>query len=77
MIAAWEEICNTAEWAFNTARDTISDAMTRISDYVREKVDEIKQMVKQMKNYGKTPVETVSEVAPAKTVKRSTLDYWM
>ena len=59
VIAAWEEICNTAEWAFNTARDTISSAMTNIAQYVREKVDEIKQMWETLKQVMSHPIDAV------------------
>lgn len=55
--SAWNEICNTAEWAFNTASEDISSAMDWTSEKVSNTVDWILQKWEELKSFLSQPID--------------------
>lgn len=61
--AAWNEICNTAEWAFNSASEAISAAMDWISEKVNSTVDWVYQKWESLKSLLSSPIDAVVNIA--------------
>lgn len=61
--AAWNEICNTAEWAFNSASEAIAAAMDWISEKVNSTVDWVYQKWESLKSLLSSPIDAVVNIA--------------
>lgn len=61
--AAWNEICNTAEWAFNSANEAIAAAMDWISEKVNSTVDWVYQKWESLKSLLSSPIDAVVNIA--------------
>ena len=61
--AAWNEICNTAEWAFNSAGEAIAAAMDWISEKVNSTVDWVYQKWESLKSLLSSPIDAVVNIA--------------
>ncbi len=61
--AAWDEICNTAEWAFNSAGEAIAAAMDWISEKVTSTVDWVYQKWESLKSLLSSPIDAVVNIA--------------
>ena len=63
VISAWDEICNTAEWAFNSASDAVSSAMDWINEKVTSTVDWIYQKWQSLKELLSSPIDGAINIA--------------
>ena len=63
VISAWDEICNTAEWAFNSASAAVSSAMDWINEKVTSTVDWIYQKWQSLKELLSSPIDGAINIA--------------